>query len=69
MEKPVLTCRERECLEHLANGVLPKNIAVNLGLSEASVRLHLSRAKKRLGCTTMVQAATRATKTELIVIR
>lgn len=58
VERPSpLTERERECLQMLADGKPPKQIAIILELSEAAVRLYLKGARAKLGTTTSMQAA------------
>ena len=47
--RPLLTTRERQCLSRLAAGHQPKRIASQLDLAERTVRMHLYRARHRLG--------------------
>lgn len=61
-----LSRRERECLELLAKGLVPKRIAVNLQLSESAVRLYLASARRKLNAATIYQAIARASFLELI---
>lgn len=67
--RPTLTVRERECLQFLAEGVPPKQIALDLDLSEAAVRLYLKRARARLGASSTMQAAILALRADLIAVR
>lgn len=55
-----LSPRERECLVWLATGLRSDRIAERLGLSRATVDLHLARARRRLGARTREQAVARA---------
>jgi FixJ family two-component response regulator len=43
-----LTPREREVLGHVAHGRLNKQIAFDLGISEVTVKLHRSNAKRKM---------------------
>lgn len=52
--------RERQCLELCASGLLDADIARGLGLSLATVRRHIERARVRLGARTRIQAVARA---------
>jgi len=52
--------RERQCLELCASGLVDGDIARSLGLSVATVRRHLERARVRLGASTRIQAVARA---------
>lgn len=56
----VLRRRERQCLELCASGVIDAEIARGLGLSVATVRRHIERARVRLGASTRIQAVARA---------
>ena len=64
-QKP-LSPREAQCLQHLASGFIPKQIAPQLGISEAAVRLYLRSARRKLGATTLGQAVARASYQERI---
>jgi DNA-binding CsgD family transcriptional regulator len=63
-----LSAREKQCLEALASGRLPKQIAASLGLSESAVRLYLRSARRKLGASTTYHAVARASLFELISI-
>lgn len=54
-----LTTRQREVLGALARGQQTKQIARDLGISEATVKTHLQRAAARLGAQTRAQAVAR----------
>jgi len=63
-----LSSRERACLEGLASGLLAKQIAADLGISESAVRLYLRGARRKLGASTTYQAIARASLFELIAV-
>lgn len=63
-----LSRRERECLELIAAGLIPKQIAVKLSISESSVRLYLRSARRKLDARTSHQAVARASFFEMINI-
>jgi DNA-binding NarL/FixJ family response regulator len=52
-----LTAREREVLELLADGLANKQIARKLGISEKTVKTHLTSVFQRIGVTDRTQAA------------
>ncbi len=54
-----LTPRQRQILSALARGQQTKQIARELGISEATVKTHLSRATARLGTATRAQTVAR----------
>jgi DNA-binding CsgD family transcriptional regulator len=51
-----LSAREREVLLRVADGMMTKSIAFELGLSIRTIEVHRERAIKRLGVRTMVEA-------------
>lgn len=51
-----LTPRERQVLLLVADGIVTKNIAFELGLSVRTIEVHRKRAVRRLGVRTMVEA-------------
>nr|WP_298722228.1 LuxR family transcriptional regulator [uncultured Steroidobacter sp.] len=53
---PVLSARERQCLELAAYGKSDWEISQLLGISEHTVHKHVETAKRRLGVSTRVQA-------------
>jgi DNA-binding CsgD family transcriptional regulator len=53
---PVLSARERQCLELAAYGKSDWEISQLLGISEHTVHKHVEAAKRRLGVSTRVQA-------------
>ena len=52
-----LTLREREVLEHLAEGMSNKRIATSLDIAEKTVKVHVSSVLAKLGVKDRVQAA------------
>ena len=52
-----LTDREREILEHLSNGKSNKAIAIALGISHDTVKLHVRHILSKLGLRSRVEAA------------
>lgn len=61
-----LTDRELQVLRHVAGGLSNKQIAMKLGLSEKTVRNHLSRAFARLGATNRTEAVMSAMRRGLV---
>lgn len=57
---PPLSPRERECLQLVASGLRPTQIADRLTLSEVTVSLHLRNARRKLAATTLPEAVARA---------
>lgn len=55
-ESGVLSSREVECLQWLASGKTLCEAAIILGISERTLRYHISNARERLGVATTVQA-------------
>lgn len=53
---PMLSERERECLELAAQGKSDWDISQMLGISESTVHKHVESAKRRLGVSTRIQA-------------
>ncbi len=53
----VLTEREQEILEGLAQGLSNKLIARNLSIAEATVKVHVKSLLKKLGCRSRLEAA------------
>ena len=50
MNKKILTKREKEVFELLIANKTTKEIAQKLGISEKTVRNHISNAMQKLGC-------------------
>jgi DNA-binding NarL/FixJ family response regulator len=55
-----LTPRESSVLQHLARGRSNKQIAAALGVSERTVKFHVSTLFTKLGATNRTEAVTRA---------
>ena len=64
-----LSRREQECLQHLANGMVPKRVASKLKISESAVRLYLRSARRKLETATIYQAIARASFCEVIQLQ
>jgi DNA-binding NarL/FixJ family response regulator len=63
-----LTSREAEVLSMLANGAGNKEIASRLGISEHTVKFHVSSILGKLGAATRTEAVTRGYREGLIMI-
>ena len=63
---PTLTPRERAVLEHVAHGLGNKQIAAQLGISERTVKFHVSSVFAKLGAANRTDAVTRAAQAGLI---
>lgn len=63
-----LTARESEVLTLLADGAANKEIAARLGISEHTVKFHVSAILNKLGAATRTEAVTRGYKEGLIII-
>jgi len=64
-----LTPREREVLEALARGLGNKQIAAELGVSERTVKFHVSSLFAKLGAGNRTEAVTIAARAGLVSIR
>ncbi len=64
--RDMLSRRERECLQLIARGEIPKQIAARLQISEGTIRLYLRLARRKLGARTLYQAVARASFLEII---
>jgi DNA-binding CsgD family transcriptional regulator len=62
-----LTARQAACLRLAAAGYTERAVALELGISVATVRGHLARARQRLGARSTAQAAVLAVVRGLIV--
>jgi DNA-binding NarL/FixJ family response regulator len=65
---PMLTARERSVLEQLARGLGNKQIAATLGISERTVKFHVSAVFAKLGAGNRTEAVTRAAQAGLITL-
>jgi DNA-binding NarL/FixJ family response regulator len=65
---PSLTPRERLVLEHLARGLGNKQIAAQLGITERTVKFHVSAVFAKLGAANRTEAVTRAAQAGLIAL-
>lgn len=63
---PALSAREMTCMELAAQGVTPKQIAGRLHISDRAVRLFLTSACAKLGCSTVHQAIAKMVSLELL---
>ena len=63
-----ITCRETEVLRMLAEGRVNKDIAERLGISEHTVKFHISSILEKLGASTRTEAVTLGIRRGLIPI-
>ena len=63
-----LTRRERAVLEHLARGLGNKQIAAALGISERTVKFHMSSLFTKLGVSNRTEAVARAAQAGLVTL-
>jgi DNA-binding NarL/FixJ family response regulator len=61
-----LTAREKEVLQHMAAGLANKQIALALGISEHTVKFHLSALYAKLGAASRTEAVKRGIELGLI---
>lgn len=61
-----LTVREKEVLQHMAEGFANKQIALALGISEHTVKFHLSALYAKLGAASRTEAVKRGIEQGLI---
>jgi DNA-binding NarL/FixJ family response regulator len=64
--REALTPREREVLELIARGLPNKRIALELGVSEKTVKAHVGHVLAKLGVTDRTQAALHALRSGLV---
>lgn len=65
---PALTRRERAVLTHLARGLGNKQIAASLGITERTVKFHVSAVFAKLGAANRTDAVARAAQAGLITL-
>lgn len=63
-----LTPREREVLQHMAEGLANKNIARELAISEHTVKFHVNAILSKLGAQSRTDAVVRATRMGLVLL-
>ena len=68
MDKYILTKREKEIFTLLVNNKNTKDIADELGISEKTVRNHISNAMQKLGVKGRAQAVVELLKMKIISI-
>ncbi len=68
LPSPELSSREAEILRLIANGQTNKQIAVRLGISEGTVRVHASNLFAKLGCSDRAQAVAVAFQRGIVCI-
>jgi len=64
--KPILSTREMTCLELVAGGAVPKQIAGRLQISDRAVRLLLNSGCAKLGCANIYQAIAKMVSLEML---
>ena len=62
MSSPLLTPRQKECLELFRDGLAYKQIAAYLGISLQTVKVHFDNIKNRLEATHKAHALVKAIK-------
>ena len=62
----VLSARQRQVLELLAEGVPARGIAATLGIAEATVRNHIRLILRKLGCHSQLEAVAVAFRLNLL---
>ena len=68
MDKYILTKREKEIFTLLVNNKTTKEIAENLGISEKTVRNHISNAMQKLGVKGRAQAVVELLRMKIITL-
>jgi DNA-binding NarL/FixJ family response regulator len=61
-----LTKRQEQVLAFLAEGMRPRAIAAELGLSESTIRNHVRGIRRELGCTSQLEAVAKARRLGLV---
>lgn len=68
MDKYILTKREKEVFNLLVQNKTTKDIAITLGISEKTVRNHISNAMQKLGVKGRAQAVVELLRMKIISI-
>ena len=68
MNKSILTKREKEVFDLLINNKTTKEIANNLGISEKTVRNHISNTMQKLGVKGRSQAVVELLRMKVITL-
>ena len=68
MDKFILTKREKEVFTLLVNGKTTKEIALYLGISEKTVRNHISNTMQKLGVKGRSQAVVELLRMKIITL-
>ncbi len=68
MDKFILTKREKEVFKLLVNGKTTKDIALDLGISEKTVRNHISNTMQKLGVKGRSQAVVELLRMKIITL-
>lgn len=63
-----LTPREREVIEHIAEGLSNKEIAARLSISEHTAKFHIASIMSKLGATSRTEAVTLAIRQGLLLL-
>jgi DNA-binding NarL/FixJ family response regulator len=67
-ERAILTPRELEVLQWLAEGLANKQVAARLGLSEHTIKTHVTSVFEKLGVGTRAEAVARAVRLGLLIL-
>ncbi len=68
MDKTILTKREKEVFTLLVSNMTTKEIALELGISEKTVRNHISNTMQKLGVKGRSQAVVELLKMKIITL-
>ena len=63
-----LTAREQEVLQHLARGLTNRAIALELGITQHTVKFHVNAIMGKLEAQSRTEAVVRATRLGLIAL-
>ena len=67
-DKSPLTARENEVLQLLARGMTNKAIALELGITEHTIKFHVNAIMGKLGAQSRTEAVVRASQLGMIVL-